>query len=51
MSTTKPEAKARENIADNLPPPDEIAAEIADDLRSALQQIEEILGDLQESTA
>ena len=33
--------------ADNLPDPDEIAAEIADDLRSALEQIEEILGDLQ----
>ncbi len=33
--------------ADNLPDPDEIAEEIADDLRSALEQIEEILGDLQ----
>jgi type I restriction enzyme M protein len=32
--------------ADNLPDPDEIAEEIADDLRSALEQIEEILGDL-----
>ncbi len=32
--------------AENLPDPDEIAAEIADDLRSALEQIEEILGDL-----
>jgi type I restriction enzyme M protein len=33
--------------ADNLPDPDVIAEEIADDLRSALEQIEEILGDLQ----
>jgi type I restriction enzyme M protein len=32
--------------ADNLPDPDVIAAEIADDLRAALAQIEEILGDL-----
>jgi type I restriction enzyme M protein len=32
--------------ADNLPDPDEIAMEIADDLRAALEQIEEILGDL-----
>ncbi len=32
--------------ADNLPDPDEIAAEIADDLRAALAQIEEILSDL-----
>jgi hypothetical protein len=32
--------------ADSLPEPDEIAAEIADDLRAALAQIEEILGDL-----
>ena len=32
--------------ADNLPDPDVIAGEIADDLRSALEQIEEILGDL-----
>jgi type I restriction enzyme M protein len=32
--------------AENLPEPDEIAAEIAEDLRSALTQIEEILGDL-----
>lgn len=36
--------------AENLGEPDEIAAEIADDLRSALEQIEEILGDL-EATA
>lgn len=33
--------------AENLPEPDEIAAEIAEDLRSALVQIEEILGDLE----
>ena len=33
--------------AENLPDPDEIAEEIAEDLRSALEQIEEILGDLQ----
>ena len=33
--------------AENLPEPGEIAAEIAEDLRSALEQIEEILGDLQ----
>jgi type I restriction enzyme M protein len=32
--------------ADNLPAPDVIAAEIADDLRSALEQIEEIVVDL-----
>ncbi len=32
--------------SDNLPDPDEIAREIADDLRAALTQIEEILGDL-----
>jgi type I restriction enzyme M protein len=33
--------------ADNLPEPDVIAAEIAEDLRVALEQIEEILGDLE----
>jgi type I restriction enzyme M protein len=33
--------------ADNLPAPDDIAAEIADDLRSALEQIEGILVDLE----
>jgi len=33
--------------AENLPDPDVIAEEIAEDLRSALEQIEEILGDLQ----
>ena len=33
--------------ADDLPEPDEIALEIAEDLRSAVAQIEEILGDLQ----
>ncbi|MEY4169683.1 MAG: hypothetical protein RLZ94_756, partial [Actinomycetota bacterium] len=32
--------------AENLPEPDVIATEIAEDLRSALEQIEEILGDL-----
>lgn len=32
--------------AENLPEPDVIAAEIADDLRSALEQIEEVLGEL-----
>jgi type I restriction enzyme M protein len=32
--------------AENLPEPDVIAREIAEDLRSALEQIEEILGDL-----
>jgi type I restriction enzyme M protein len=35
--------------ADNLPEPDVIAAEIAEDLRVALEQIEEILGDLNAS--
>jgi type I restriction enzyme M protein len=33
--------------ADDLPEPDVIAMEIAEDLRSAVAQIEEILGDLQ----
>ena len=33
--------------SDALPHPDVIAAEIADDLRSALEQMEEILGDLE----
>jgi type I restriction enzyme M protein len=33
--------------SDNLPDPDVIAAEIAEDLRSALEQMEEILGDLE----
>jgi type I restriction enzyme M protein len=37
--------------AENLPAPDEIAAEIADDLRSALEQVEGILGDLETGTA
>jgi type I restriction enzyme M protein len=32
--------------AENLPGPDELAAEIAEDLRSALEQMEEILADL-----
>ncbi len=36
--------------ADSLPDPDVIAQEIADDLRAALAQIEEILGDLPRST-
>jgi type I restriction enzyme M protein len=34
--------------ADNLPDPDVIAEEIAEDLRAAVEQIEEILGDLQQ---
>lgn len=33
--------------SDNLPEPDVIAAEIAKDLRSVLEQMEEILGDLE----
>jgi glycosyltransferase involved in cell wall biosynthesis len=33
--------------SDNLPDPDLIAAEIADDLRSALEQMEAILADLE----
>lgn len=37
--------------AEDLPDPDEIAQEIADDLTVALAQIEEILGDLQEGVA
>jgi type I restriction enzyme M protein len=32
----------------NLPDPDVLAAEIADDLRAALEQIEDVLGDLQQ---
>lgn len=36
--------------AENLPEPDEIAQEIAEDLRSALEQIEEILADLDRPT-
>nr|MBP7683350.1 N-6 DNA methylase [Deltaproteobacteria bacterium] len=36
--------------ADNLPDPDVIAGEIAEDLRVALEQIEEILGDLNASS-
>jgi type I restriction enzyme M protein len=35
----------------NLPDPDVLAAEIADDLRAALEQIESVLGDLQERAA
>ena len=35
--------------AENLPDPDEIAQEIAEDLRAALEQIEEILEDLEAS--
>ena len=30
----------------SLPPPDEIAEEIVEDLRAALEQLEEIVGDL-----
>lgn len=37
--------------AENLPDPDVIAEEIAEDLRSALEQIEEILGDMQQAMA
>lgn len=37
--------------ADNLPDPDVIAEEIAEDLRAAVEQIEEILGDLQGAPA
>ena len=33
--------------SDNLPDPDTIAAEITEDLRSALEQMEQILGDLE----
>jgi type I restriction enzyme M protein len=33
--------------SDNLPDPHILAAEIADDLRTSLEQIEDILGDLQ----
>lgn len=32
----------------SLPPPDEIAEEIVEDLRAALEQLEEIAGDLAE---
>lgn len=32
--------------AENLPEPEVLAGEIAEELRSALEQIEEILGDL-----
>ena len=32
--------------SDNLPPPDRIAEEIMDGLRAALEQLEEIAGDL-----
>jgi hypothetical protein len=35
----------------NLPDPNILAQEIADDLRSALGQIEDILGDLERRTA
>jgi type I restriction enzyme M protein len=35
----------------NLPDPNILAAEIADDLRSALEQIESVLGDLQQRAA
>ena len=37
--------------ADNLPDPDVIAEEIAEDLRAAVEQIEEILGDLSEAAS
>ena len=32
----------------NLPPPDQLAGEIVNDLRAALEQLEEIAGDLGE---
>ena len=35
----------------NLPEPHVLAEEIADDLRSALEQIESVLGDLQQRAA
>ncbi len=35
----------------NLPDPDVLAEEIADDLRSALEEIESVLGDLQQRGA
>ena len=35
---------------DNLPPPDQIAEEIVEDLRSALEQLEEIAADLSSET-
>ena len=35
----------------NLPPPDQIAEEIVEDLRSALEQLEEISADLSPETA
>ena len=34
----------------NLPPPDLIAVEIVEDLRAALEQLEEIAGDLSPGT-
>ncbi len=34
----------------NLPPPDQIAEEIVEDLRAALEQLEEIAGDLSPET-
>ena len=34
----------------NLPPPDQIAEEIVDDLRAALEQLEEIAADLSPET-
>ena len=37
--------------AENLPPPDQIAAEIMEDLRGALEQLEEIAGDLGDGKA
>ena len=33
--------------SDNLPEPEVIASEIAEDLRSVLEQMEEMLGDLE----
>ncbi|MFN9619633.1 MAG: hypothetical protein ACK55X_07985 [Synechococcaceae cyanobacterium] len=45
-SEANPEGGWRAFALEALPEPDAIAAEIADDLRSALEQMEAILGDL-----
>jgi hypothetical protein len=54
MSCFNRQAEPRHTLAarrsleesENLPDPDVIAAEIAEDLRAALAQFEEILGDI-----
>lgn len=46
MSRRKPGAGWRLPRAENSTDPDVLVAEIADDLRNALEQIVEILGDL-----